>query len=104
MNINLHIERLVLDGLPITRSQGPLVQAAVEEELARLIAADGLHAGLLEGGARPYAAAHPIELASDMTPAHLGQHIARSVYGGIGQEAGNRGALRGASETGRDQR
>ena len=37
MNINLHIERLILDGLPITRQQGPHVQAAVEAELTRLL-------------------------------------------------------------------
>ena len=42
MNIKLHIERLVLDGLPVTRSQGPLVQAAMEAELARLMAEGGL--------------------------------------------------------------
>ena len=96
MNINLHIERLVLDGLPITHSQGPLVQAAVEAELARLIATDGLQVGLLEGGARPYAAANAIELASDMTPARLGQQIARSVYGGLGQDTRNRGGINGA--------
>jgi hypothetical protein len=97
MNINLHIERLVLEGLPITHSQGPLVQAAVEAELARLIAADGVQAGLLEGGARRSAAATAIELAGDMTPARLGQQIARSVYGGIGQETRNRRGFNGAS-------
>lgn len=37
MNINLHIEKLVLDGLPVGTHEGPLVQAAVEAELARLI-------------------------------------------------------------------
>jgi hypothetical protein len=97
VNINLHIERLVLDGLPITHSQGPLVQAAVEAELARLIATEGLQAGLLEGGARRSAAANAIELAGDMTPARLGQQIARSVYGGIGQERRHRGGINGAS-------
>ena len=37
MNINLHIERLILDGLPIEPRQRAQVQAAVEAELARLL-------------------------------------------------------------------
>jgi len=53
MNINLHVERLVLDGLPVTRSQGPLLQAAVEAELASLLAKDGLPPYLAVGGALP---------------------------------------------------
>ena len=88
MNINVHIERLVLDGLPITRSQGTIVQAAVEAELARLIAAGELKADLLGGGARPYASADAIQLTSDNDPTRLGQQIARSVYGGIGRSDG----------------
>lgn len=38
MIVNLHIERLVLDGMPIGSHEAPLVQAAVEVELARLLA------------------------------------------------------------------
>ena len=37
MRINVHIERLILDGLPVTSLQGPEVGAAVETELARLL-------------------------------------------------------------------
>ncbi len=53
MNINLHIERLILDGLPMTRSQGVLVQAAVEAELGHLLTTEGLSPGLRAGGAIP---------------------------------------------------
>ena len=45
-NIHLHIERLILDGLPIECAQGPHVQAAVEAELARLLTENGLDATL----------------------------------------------------------
>ena len=31
MNINIHIERLILDGLPIAHSQRPLVQAVLRQ-------------------------------------------------------------------------
>ncbi len=37
MIVNLHIERLVIDGLPVGSHEGPYIQAAVERELARLI-------------------------------------------------------------------
>ncbi len=86
MNINVHIERLILDGLPIASQQGPLVQAAVEAELVRLLAADGLAANLLAGGALSHVQAGGIQLTGEGNPSQLGQQIARAVYGGIGGE------------------
>ena len=91
MNVNVYIEQLILDGLPITRSQGTIVQAAVEAELARLIVAGELKTDLLQGGARPYASADAIQLASDNSPTRIGQQIAQSVYGGIRQSHGRQG-------------
>ncbi len=87
MNINVSIERLILDGLPLTHSQRPQVQAAVEAELARLLAAGGLATTLQEGGALPSIPGGSIQLRSDSNPHTLGQQIAHAVYGGIG---GNR--------------
>jgi len=84
MNINLHIERLVLDGLPIERYQGPLVKAAVEAELSRLLTADGLARSLRAGGAMPSTPAPDIQLESGGSPARIGQQIGRAVYNGIG--------------------
>lgn len=83
-DIHLHIERLVLDGLPLERSQGPQVQTAVEAELGRLLAEHGLAAGLQAGGASPSVAVAGIHLAPGSSPAHLGRQIAQSVFGGIG--------------------
>jgi hypothetical protein len=42
MNINVNIERLVLEGVSVPPSQRPLLQAAVEAELAGLLTAEGL--------------------------------------------------------------
>jgi hypothetical protein len=44
MNVRLHIERLILDGLPLAEAGAPHVQAAIETELALLIAAGGVSA------------------------------------------------------------
>ncbi len=83
-DIHLHIERLVLDGLPIEHGQGPHVKAAVEAELTRLLTENGLAAELQSGGALPRLNANAIQLPPGGSPAQIGQQIAQSVYGGIG--------------------
>lgn len=87
MNINVSIERLILEGIALPHSQRPIVQAAVETELARLLTADGLASLLMTGGTLPVIPGRSIQLSSDGNPGMLGQQIARAVYGGIG---GNR--------------
>lgn len=82
MSIRVHIERLVLEGLPIGRHEGPLVQAAVEAELARLIAAQ---APAPSRGAVPRVAAAGIHVARGARPAQVGRDIARAVHGGLGK-------------------
>ena len=84
MNVHVHIERLILDGLPLEWSQGPLVRAAIEQELTRLLAAHGLSDELRLGGAVPRVRAGALPLARESHPAGLGRQIARSVYRGIG--------------------
>ena len=83
MNINLHIERLILDGLPITPSQGPVVQAAVEAELTRLLTENGLAASLQTDLAVPSVRANGIQLTAGSNPAQMGTQIAQSVYSGM---------------------
>ena len=85
MNIQLHIERLILDGVTLGPGQRVLVQAAVEAELTRLLAANGLDPTLATGGALPRVQANSIHLAAPSQPANLGNQIAGAVYSGIGQ-------------------
>ena len=84
MNINLHIERLVLDDMPVERNHAPFIQMAVEAELMRLLAENGLGAELQSGGMLPNVRANGIHLLADNTPAALGTQIAQSIYSGIG--------------------
>ena len=79
MNINLHIERLVLHGLPINRRDGRLVQAAVEAELTRLLTEGGLSSDLLTGGALAGVRANSIHVEKGSGPIALGQQIAGSL-------------------------
>lgn len=39
MKINIHIERVTLDGVPVARHQTPAVRHAMETELHRLVTA-----------------------------------------------------------------
>ena len=86
MKIHLHIERLVLDGLPVERRDGAAVRAAVEAELARLLGAGGLAPSLMSGVAAQSVPGGAIQLASQTTPNHLGTQIAQAVYGGLSNE------------------
>lgn len=86
MNINLHIERLVLEGVNIALGQRHLLQASVEAELTRLLTAGGLSPSLAQGTALPRISASGIQLMAGDNPTQIGQQIAQSVYGGIGHE------------------
>lgn len=85
MKINVQIERLILDGINVAPQQRPLLQAAIESELARLLAAGGLDQELAAGGAVPAVDAATMQTPGDANPARLGREIAQSIYGGIGQ-------------------
>ncbi len=89
MNVNLHIERLVLDGLELERGHEPALRAALEAELTRLIA-DGGAENLVSAETVPRLSAPGIKTAaggsSGGDPAHLGRSIARSVYDSFGNE------------------
>ncbi len=78
MNITVHIERLILEGLPVTRSQGPLVQAAVEAELTRLLGEGGPRPSF--AGAVPHVAGGSIQLTQGGKPAQTGHQIAQAVH------------------------
>lgn len=84
MKINVHIERLILQGLPTTAQQGAQVQRALERELTRLLAASGLSHELRGGIAVPSLPAAGIAVARDNHPARLGHEVARAVHGAIG--------------------
>ncbi len=85
MNINLHIERLVLDGISLAPGERPLLQGAVQTELTRLLANSGLNEALRAGGALYSMRAAGIQLANEGSPARLGGQIAGAVYGEIGK-------------------
>ena len=86
MNINLHIERLVLDGLPVEANDSAMLRAAIEAELTRLLTENGLSSRLQTGGALPRLQANANQLGGAGRPPQLGQQIAQTVYDSIGNE------------------
>lgn len=83
MNINLHIERLVLDGLAVEPQQQAALKAALEAELAGSLAQNGIASSLQGGGSFAAVQAAAINVGERNEPARLGQQIAQAVYGGI---------------------
>lgn len=86
MNINLHIERLILDGVDFAPGQQHLLQSIVASELARMLAEGGLSPSLAQGTNLSRVSANGIKINEGGEPAQLGKQIAQSVYGGIGHE------------------
>ncbi|MGH2412175.1 MAG: hypothetical protein ACRDEA_00425 [Microcystaceae cyanobacterium] len=84
MNINVNIERLILDGISVPHAQRPLLQAAVESELGRLLAERGMGAEWRSSGAVPSLSTPAIQLSPDGNPTQWGHQIAHAVYRGIG--------------------
>lgn len=82
-NINIHIDRIVLDGLSIQYHQESQFKAAVETELAHLISAGGLSANLVSDWAVFQASAGVIHVADENNTTSLGQQVAQAVYEGL---------------------
>ena len=85
MNINLRIERLILDGLPFEARHSAMLQSAIETELARLLTQNNIGANWQSGGAVPSLRADAIQMTTQSNPAEIGRQIAGSIYGSIGK-------------------
>jgi hypothetical protein len=79
MNVRLHIDRLVLEGLDVAHGGHGALQAAVESEISRLIGAQGISAGISNV---PRVTA-PSITARPTAPEKLGTDIGGAVYQGI---------------------
>lgn len=85
MNVRLHIERLVFDGVPVSEGSLPHVQAAIVAELTDLIAHGGVSARLAADRAVPSLRGGDLPATAATDAAGLGRLIAGALYGGIGR-------------------
>ena len=79
--IRLHIERLVVAGLPLTPAQAARLQAALERELARLLIHGGDPSAWSSAGAA--VAAAPVVTWDASRPYQLGRALARNVFASL---------------------
>jgi hypothetical protein len=84
MRIKVHIERVVLEGLPVGSHDSQRVQQALTAELERLIRAREIPGDLRSGGAVPSVQGVELRLPTHTSPGELGRQIARSVHEGLG--------------------
>jgi len=82
MNINLHIERLVVDGLPYTSSEGEALGEALQAELARLLGQGGL-ASPAPGGSLPRLDGGALTVEPKVTAPTLGRQLAQPILGAL---------------------
>lgn len=83
MNINLHIERLVLDGVSIEPHQRADLKAAVETELSQRLVSQGIGSTMQSDNNRQSVRGGSISIENIRKPTSLGQQIGSAVYRGI---------------------
>ena len=79
--INLHINKIVLDGVGQINSDK--LSHSVEKELHRLLTHQGLHRSLNQSSSINHISAKPIFLQGSVREKNLGNKIAHSVYRGM---------------------
>ena len=99
-NITVNIERLVLDGLPISRVEGLSLQRALEGELARLLVTYGVTDALRLGAAVSALPISVVDLTAASSPAKMGRAIANTIHAGLAQPGNATGtSVRAKSES-----
>jgi hypothetical protein len=90
MSINVHIERLVLEGIDLAPTDRARLGAAAQAELTRLLRRHGLDAHIAAGGNLRRLPGGSIDLAPGAVQIGLGAQIAGAIFDGLGP-AGSRG-------------
>ncbi len=80
-NIELHIDELILRGVPY--AQRRRVVAAIEVELMRLLGEQGLPETLTHDGALPQIKLDELHVSDGVKPQAIGAQIARQIYSNL---------------------
>jgi len=85
MNINLHIERLVLDGIAVEPHQRADLKASVEAALSQQLVSQDIGSTMQSNNNRKSVRGESISIDNISTPSSLGHQIGNAVYRGIGK-------------------
>lgn len=80
MKIHLHIERLVLEGLPFSGGDATVVGRSLEAELMQLIQRSDALSHWRTGEALSKVAAGEVRVTTESSPNHTGAVLAQAVY------------------------
>jgi hypothetical protein len=94
MTIDVHIQRLVLDGMP-PMADTRAVRSALRRELVRLLQTGGLSDEIRIGGALPHLRGDAIHVQPAALPQRFGEQVAGAVHGAIGGSGTHRAGERG---------
>jgi hypothetical protein len=86
--IDLHIDELILRGLPYAQRQR--IAAAIEQELTRLLTERGIPPSLARGGFVPRIMLDGLSIPTGAKPAVIGSQIAQNIYSNLAVEQGGR--------------
>ncbi len=83
MNINLHIERVVLEGISIEPHQQAEMKIAVESEIVSLLTSNGIGRCIQSRNSFHVVSGGLISIETHNKPFHIGHQIAGAIYQGI---------------------
>jgi hypothetical protein len=83
MNINLHIERLVLDGISVEPHQRAELKAALELTLRNKFVENGFNVNVQKNNDVKLIRGGMIFIENSNHSPNLGQKIATAIYGGV---------------------
>jgi len=83
MDINLHIECLVLDGVGVEPQQKYALKAAVESALSQQLVSQGIGSGMRLEASRSSVRADSVSIESSQKTSSLGQQIGQAIYRGV---------------------
>jgi hypothetical protein len=84
MSIEVHIERLVMEGFALSGHEAAAVRLALEQELGRLLGETGAASPVFRSGAAAAVRGGEIRAPSVSKPAQFGEQIAGAVLSGLG--------------------
>jgi len=83
VNINLHIENLILNGVSAEETHHPEISTAIQSELAHLLSNNESPLGLLPGKPTHSIQGGNISFEPNQNPKTLGRKVAGAVYQGL---------------------